>query len=165
VLVRLDLPRTWAFVRALLEDRSAIRCSASSSRSTCARCPQLRGARARAAQDPDRFGELTCQPSAPHDDHFHIRFFCTPEDIAAGCQDATPVYSWRRRALRELDVTPVLYRPTRDRPESPTVSPAQARAQAGRVHARVNVWLARRTAWLEPPETDRFCNYALAFAP
>jgi penicillin-insensitive murein endopeptidase len=160
VLVRLDLVRTWAFVQALLEGPFGAEVQRIFVAEHIRTLLMTHAERARAPRAiRDRFGELTCQPSAPHDDHFHVRFFCTAEDIGAGCQDATPVYGWRRRALRELEVEPVVYRPTRDRPESPTWTPREAQASAGEMHSRVRTWLERRTAWLNAPETDRpFCN-------
>jgi penicillin-insensitive murein DD-endopeptidase len=160
VLVRMDLPRTWAFVRALLEgprkDEVQRIFVAEHLRTLLLQyAERTRAPRAIRA----RFGELTCQPSYPHDDHFHIRFFCTPEDMAAGCEDATPIYAWRRSALRELGLSPVVYRRRPDRPESPTVSHDEARRNAGRMHSRVREWLARREAWMNPPSAGRaFCR-------
>jgi penicillin-insensitive murein endopeptidase len=160
VLVRIDVRRTWRFVHALLEGpfgedvqrifvaehlRALLLDEA-----TRARAPDVVRA---------RFAEITCQPGAPHDDHLHIRFFCSAEDIAQGCEDASPIYAWRRARLRELGVEPLVHRPRPDRPRSPTVSAEQARAAAGPMHARVEEWLARREGWLRPPRTGRpFCR-------
>jgi penicillin-insensitive murein endopeptidase len=29
----------------------------------------------------------------PHDDHLHVRVYCSPEDVARGCRDTGPVWS------------------------------------------------------------------------
>jgi penicillin-insensitive murein endopeptidase len=160
VLVRLDLARTWRFVDALLTGPFADHVQRIFVAEHIRNLLLAHAERTRAPRAVrDRFAEITCQPSAPHDDHFHIRFFCTPEDMAAGCQDSSPIYGWRRRALRELDLEPVVYRPRSGRPRSPTVSASQARERAGRVHPRVQAWLTRREAWVNAPETDRaFCH-------
>ena len=46
-----------------------------------------------------RFAAMSCQPSYPHDDHFHFRFFCAPDDIVEGCRDSAPLYPWHRKRL------------------------------------------------------------------
>ncbi len=40
-----------------------------------------------------RFDE-TVQELASHDDHFHIRIYCSNEDICAGCLDKSIVHEW-----------------------------------------------------------------------
>jgi penicillin-insensitive murein endopeptidase len=32
--------------------------------------------------------------STPHDDHFHLRVACTPEEAAAGCEGGGPYWEW-----------------------------------------------------------------------
>ncbi|MGE0787468.1 MAG: penicillin-insensitive murein endopeptidase [Sandaracinaceae bacterium] len=160
VLVRLDAPRTWRFVRALLEGAhrgDVQRIFVAEHIRTLLLAEAERSRAPRAVRD--RFAEITCQPSYPHDDHLHIRFHCTVEDMAEGCQDSSPVYAWRRAALREAGVRPSVYRPRRDRPSSPTTSAEEARAAAGPMHARVEEWLERRRAWEDPPHPGRpFCR-------
>ena len=160
VLVRIDLPRTWRFIQALLEGPRADEVQrifvAEHLRTLLLRHAE----RARAPRAiRDRFGEVTCQPGYPHDDHLHIRFYCTSEDMAAGCEDSGPTYGWRRLALREAGLRPVINRPRRDRPMAPTVSREQARANAGPMHSRVEEWLERRRAWEDAPHPGRtFCR-------
>ncbi len=160
VLVRMDLPRTWRFIRALLEGPHANHVQRIFVAEHLRTLLVSYAERARAPRAVRvRFGELTCQPGYPHDDHLHIRFYCTPEDMAAGCEDSPPVYAWRRSELRALGLTPVMNHPRADRPDPPRVSAAEARGRAGRVHSRVREWLAKRETWMAAPNTDRaFCN-------
>jgi penicillin-insensitive murein DD-endopeptidase len=158
VHVQLDVARTWAFLEALaLDDEAGLQ------RVFIAehlRTLLLRHAE-RSGGDPHaiaRLGDMTCQPSTPHDDHLHLRFFCSPDDLRAGCEDAGPIYPWRRAALKQQGLKPTLNRPRPDRPRSKTVSPAEARAAAGPLHADVVAWLEKRNAWIKPPRTGRrFC--------
>ncbi len=159
-LVRMDLPRTWRFVQALLEGAHADQVQRIFVAEHLRTLLLTHAERARAPRAiRDRFAELTCQPSYPHDDHFHIRFYCTPEDMAGGCEDSAPTYFWRAQALREHGLSPVINRPRRDRPRAPTTSSAEARQRAGRMHARVEEWLARRETWSAQPHPGRtFCR-------
>jgi hypothetical protein len=112
----------------------------------------------------ERFAALTCQPGTPHDDHMHVRWYCTPEDIARGCYDKPPIYPWHRDALALLGVVPVLEPPgNRARRsaevEERTTSRAEARAKAGPMHKSVRQFLARREAWAKQPHPGReYCK-------
>ena len=53
----------------------------------------------------ERAGDLMCQPGPPHDDHFHVRVFCSREDYGYGCRDAWPLYPWRRTELAASGLT------------------------------------------------------------
>lgn len=33
-------------------------------------------------------------PRSPHDDHFHVRTFCTADDIMVGCEDFGAIHAW-----------------------------------------------------------------------
>jgi penicillin-insensitive murein endopeptidase len=162
VLVRLDARRTWRFMQALLEGPYANevqRIFLAEHLRTLLLQAAVRARAPRAIRD--RFGDLTCQPSAPHDDHMHIRFFCSPEDLGGGCEDVTPVYSWRRAELHALGIDPVLgRRGRRGREPSPHVEfepPPMMRA--GHRHPRVLEWLAKREAWLPMPHPGRpYCR-------
>jgi penicillin-insensitive murein endopeptidase len=158
VRLRLDPRRTWRFIQALLQQREA----------TVQRIfivEHLRSLlleeaqRSRAPLDArQRFEEITCQPSTPHDDHMHVRFFCTAEDIPAGCTDSHPIYPWRRAELAALGVEPVLAtfsRSQRKLARARTTSPAQARRRAGRMHRRVRQFLDKRKSWLKKPSPGR----------
>ncbi len=161
VLVRLDAPRTWRFVQALLEGPGADQVQRIF---VAEHIRTLLVAQAERAHAPtavrERFEQITCQPGYPHDDHLHIRFHCTPEDMAEGCTDAAPVYPWRRAELRALGLRPVLEeRRRRRRRRARRVSPEDARAAAGPMDARVEEWLDRREAWMHPPHPGRpFCR-------
>jgi penicillin-insensitive murein DD-endopeptidase len=112
----------------------------------------------------DRFAEVTCQPSSPHDDHMHVRLFCAPDDIEAGCQDSPPIYPWRVQALGALGIEPVPARPLSSRAERSavaerTTSPEQARKRAGPMHSSVREFLDERRAWLQQPHPGRtYCR-------
>lgn len=160
VLVRLDAPRTFRFVQALLEGPFGDQVQRIFVAEHVRTLLMEHAERARVPRAVlDRFAAITCQPGYPHDDHLHIRFHCTPEDMAAGCEDSPPIYPWRRAELRELGLEPAISRPRRARRSSPRVSAAEARERAGPMHRRVVEWLDRREAWMQPPRTGRpFCR-------
>jgi penicillin-insensitive murein endopeptidase len=154
VEVRIDLPRTWRFVEKLLADPRARvqRIYVAEHLRT------LLLAEARRAGAPPRvlrrFRHVTCQPSYPHDDHFHIRLFCSPQDLQAGCEDRLPLYPWHRRHLAEAGVEPRISR--RPKKRSPKITTAdEAKAAAGAMHERVRAFLARREAWMDKPHPGR----------
>ncbi|MFO0692683.1 MAG: penicillin-insensitive murein endopeptidase [Polyangiales bacterium] len=160
VPVRIDVERSWAYVEALILDPHA-----QLGRIFLVehlRTLLLDHARAHGG-DPHaiaRFEELTCQPSYPHDDHFHFRFFCTPEDVRAGCTDAAPIYPWHAAAMRRAGASPVQARPRPDRPRSAITTEEEARASlpANRDPA-VDAWLARRESWRRQPHPGRrYCR-------
>lgn len=152
VAVRLDVPRTWRLVRALVEDEQAAvqRFFVAEHVRTL-----LLAEGARVGAPPptlERAGDVMCEPrSTPHDDHLHLRLFCSAEDLGRGCVDATPLYPWRRRALAALGVvsrpapTP---RPEADPPHVPP--PADGRVLAMRARR------AQRTA--APRPQRRWCR-------
>ena len=166
VRMKLDVRRTWRFVQAILEDETV-----SVNRIFVAehiRTMLLEEAeRVRApARVKQLFEHTTCQPGAPHDDHLHIRFFCTPEDINAGCQDALPFYWWQRQALREAGVDFVREERNRDhdravrsRVTTRREAEAEARERAP-MHARVRRFLEERETWAgEIPHPGRpYCR-------
>jgi penicillin-insensitive murein endopeptidase len=94
-----DVPRNWALVRALLEDpRIEVQYLFINER--------LRDrllAWAREIEDDvdvvERAEALMHQPgdSMPHDDHLHVRIFCSADDRPFGCQDRGPVRWWKKR--------------------------------------------------------------------
>jgi penicillin-insensitive murein endopeptidase len=156
VPLRIDLPRTWRFVQALIEHEGP------SPLQRIFVVEHLRTLLLEHAQSIDappevveRFAELTCQPSYPHDDHFHLRFFCSAQDIAEGCEDSGPIYPWRRAELRALDARPVRHRPRPDRPMAPTTTHEEAREAAGELHPDVARFLEAREAWSDRPHPGR----------
>ena len=163
VAVRLDVARSWRYVRALLEDPEAEvqRIFVAEHLRTLLLAEANRADAPRAIVE--RFEAVTCQPGYPHDDHLHVRFFCTIDDVRQGCADSGPYYPWRRAALREAELD--FIRPTRPTRaeraarEARTTSEREARAAAPRMHRRVRAWLDLREAWLEPPHPGRtYCR-------
>jgi penicillin-insensitive murein endopeptidase len=162
--LRLDAPRTWRFaaelVRRLGDDLQRIFIVEH------VRAMLLAQA-ARDATEPAivaRFEAVTCQPSTPHDDHMHVRLFCSAEDMGRGCLDKPPTYPFRIDALAELGLTPVLEQVTNrkeraDEVKARTITPEQARKRAGPMHREVRKFLERRKAWLKQPHPGReFCK-------
>jgi penicillin-insensitive murein endopeptidase len=158
--VRLDARRTWRFVQALLEEGGEqvqriflvehVR-SMLLEQAQRVHAPQkLR----------ERFADLTCQPEQPHDDHMHVRLFCTPQDIGQGCWDKPPIYPWHRQALHALGLHAVLEPATgraaqREEPAPRTTSRAQAKKRAGKMHVNVRRFLERRETWAKKPSPGR----------
>lgn len=164
IAVRIDLPRTWSFVAALLADpelhvqRILV---AEHLRNMLLKYARGRGA---ASEIVEIFEAVTCQPKFPHDDHMHIRVFCSPEDRTAGCEDLWPIYPWHVSHLRaagvegEIEAAEV----TRRKKPAAVTSHAKARAKAeksGPLHADVVDFLERRRAWQNPPHPGRpYCK-------
>jgi penicillin-insensitive murein endopeptidase len=148
--------RTWAFVEALLSDPAA-----SVQRMFVARHLRQRllrfGRRHHAAPAVlTRFGQVACQPGYPHDDHFHVRVFCSVDDLRAGCRDSGPMPAWRREELARAGLTPQMAGPERLR--APITTTREARAAAGPLHADVRAWLDGREAWMRPPRGAGVCR-------
>jgi penicillin-insensitive murein endopeptidase len=161
--VQLDAPRTWRFVAELLQ-------AAPDAVQRIFIVEHLRTqllAQADKVKAPkalrERFADITCQPETPHDDHMHVRFFCTPEDLAQGCEDSRPVYPFRVELLRALTLSPVIAaaktRAEQREGSTRTTTVAQARKRAGPMHARVRRFLAEREAWRAQPHPGRlYCR-------
>lgn len=162
VRVKLDTKRTWRYLHALLQHSNGL----------IQRIFIAEHIRSLLLKEAERvnaprkwvvlFEQVTCQPGTPHDDHMHVRFFCTAEDISAGCEDKYPMYFWRRKALREDDVEPVMAKAKprlRKEVKKRTTSPKEARKKAGRMHIRVRQFLDQRESWLPQPHPGRpFCR-------
>jgi penicillin-insensitive murein endopeptidase len=109
---KFDVRRNWALVRALLEDPEIeIQFLFIHSR--------LRHVLLQHAKDRRENGELVERAEAvlkqpgdtlPHDDHLHLRIYCSPNDRALGCRDGGPLRWWRKRYK---------YMPPRPRYDSP----------------------------------------------
>lgn len=87
--VRLDVPRTWTLVRALLED-SAIDVRWLFASRAIAKALLEEAVRTKApARTIARAREVLHQPSdaPPHDDHLHLRIRCTAVETRGGCRD------------------------------------------------------------------------------
>lgn len=166
VPVHIDLERTWDYLAALLSDSHAFIQRifvVEHLQQAIAKHARQRGA------DPQllaRFVEVSCQPrKAPHDDHVHIRFYCSFEDLAAGCLDSPPIDAIHQARLDKAGVkarvagkvagdytkqnprakNKKLARKSRPKPK--ITSAEQARAKAGAMHESVSAFLDARKAW------------------
>ncbi|MEZ4384510.1 MAG: penicillin-insensitive murein endopeptidase [Nannocystaceae bacterium] len=157
--VTIDLPRTWRFVQGLLEFEGA-------AVQRIFLVEHLRGllleeaARQGAPQATiDLFADVTCQPGFPHDDHLHIRFFCSPDDIDAGCADMAPIYPWHLARLKAAGRAPAKAKPRSKGSRPKLTSHKEARAKAGPMHEDVTAFLDRRAAWVKQPHPGRkYCR-------
>jgi penicillin-insensitive murein endopeptidase len=161
---QLDTKRTWHFVAALLEGAG----DAVQRIFLVEHVRSMLLAEAKRVHAPkaiiQRFDDVTCQPEAPHDDHMHVRLYCTPQDIALGCQDSLPTYPWRLQQLQSLGLRPAIASGARSKAEREataerTTTPAEARKKAGPMHAKVVEFLAERQAWIKRPSPGRpYCR-------
>jgi penicillin-insensitive murein endopeptidase len=95
--LRFDAAGTWTIVRALLDAAQG------SVQYLFVAAPLRRKllAHARAAGEPARrlahAEDVLVEPAgAPHDDHLHLRIYCSARDAAGGCIDTGPVHGWAR---------------------------------------------------------------------
>ncbi len=97
-IVLFDDARNWHLVRTLLSDPSiAVQWI------FCSHGIEARLLRHALAVEPDRAllvraAQVLQEPSnaPPHDDHFHVRVFCSREERALGCRDTGPIWPWLR---------------------------------------------------------------------
>ncbi len=94
--LRLDVPRTWEALRTLVASREPAVQYLFIAKPL--RALLLSWAR-RHGEHPEllrRARRLLHQPrdSSVHDDHVHLRAFCAPADLAAGCVDTGPRWPW-----------------------------------------------------------------------
>lgn len=155
--VHFDAPRTWRFVAALLSDTEA----------RVQRIFVVEHLRTRLLEEANKhpedeaarqvFAEITCQPSYPHDDHLHVRWFCSSEDLRLGCQDLPPLYAWRKAEIEQAGVTPVMGQLRKERPRSKIVTHADEDREVAKlvIHPDVRAFLARRKTWREQPHPGR----------
>lgn len=152
--VRFDARRTFRFVRALVEDREMAvqRMFIAEHVRTMLLAEAARVRAPRLAVE--RVGDAACQPGTPHDDHIHLRLFCTAEDMRAGCLDGAPMYPWRRRELAAAGIPEPLMA-VRRRRESPEPTPAAVQAPRPVMHRAVRELLERRRGWSRTPHPGR----------
>lgn len=158
--VRIDLERSWDYLAALLSDGEAFIQRifiVEHLQRALAQHAKKRGA------DPAliaRFVEVSCQPrKAPHDDHIHIRFYCSFEDLAHGCLDSPPIDAIHQKRLKAAKVRPRVasragpaasgYKKQKQRPKAKITTPEQARARAGAMHPSVSAFLDARKVWTQ----------------
>lgn len=156
-----DAARTWGFLRALVEQPHA-----QLQRIFIAEhIRTLLMEHAKKTRTPkwvvERIGHLTCQPGTPHDDHIHLRFFCSIEDLGQGCEDIYPVYPWHRKYLAEHETEPVIAEPVAAPKEGKKPTPRrywQPELPAN-ADARVKKLWAERAEWIVPPHPGRpYCR-------
>lgn len=159
--VHFDAARTWRFVQALLENQE----------SPVQRIFVVEHLRARLLSEAERsgasaeliarFADVTCQPSYPHDDHLHVRWYCSVEDLRAGCEDLPPLYPWHAAELAAAGQKPVMTTKTRSEEPAPVVTQADAARAVAKAspHADVVAFLKRRKAWEKQPHPGRpYCK-------
>lgn len=161
--VAIDVPRTWRFAQELIEV-SGGQLQRMFIVEHVRNMLLAEAARVKAPQEiVQRFADITCQPEYPHDDHVHIRLYCTPEDMALGCRDSLPNYPHRVAELAALGLKPLMAAPPRasDNKASSArkTTPEEAKKKAGPMHALVTKFLKQREAWLKRPSPGRpYCK-------
>ena len=96
---RFDVRRNWALVRALLSDPD-IEVQYMFVHARLRKLLLDQGQREHDDEELlDRAEALLKQPgdALPHDDHLHLRIYCSPSDRALGCKDYGPLRYWRKR--------------------------------------------------------------------
>lgn len=160
VAVHIDVPRTWRFLQAFLsqEELAVGRIFVVEH----IRSMLLHEAKVQKAPKDivQLFSDVTCQPKAPHDDHLHVRVFCTADDIAEGCEDTRPIFPWHKKRLKKADTAPVIaVRSKKKKKKKSTKGIAKARADAGEIHEDVAAFLDRRNDWARKPKVGRtYCR-------
>ena len=96
--VQFDIPRNWALVRALVQAPGPGVLWVFVSRPLEALLTEYAFA---IGEDPElvwHAENVMLQPrnALPHDDHFHLRIGCTPEQAIAGCENNGPNWPWLR---------------------------------------------------------------------
>lgn len=130
-----DDQRNWLVVRSLVENDAARVQRIFVAEVIRARLLEWAAAHGEPAWAIERAGDLMCEPETPHDDHFHIRVYCTAEDYRLGCRDTWPLFPWYRTELAALGLTdPQLRPPLRrgPRPRAPA-SKRPPRPRPGRL--------------------------------
>jgi len=93
--VRFDVSRNWLLVKALLSSRAGVQ-RIYVSRELEALLVDYARAREEAPSLVWHAALVLTQPgdSGPHDDHFHLRVACSPENSVAGCEGGGPAWEW-----------------------------------------------------------------------
>jgi penicillin-insensitive murein endopeptidase len=104
--VRLDVPRQWELIAALLTSphiEVQWLLASSSIEALVIDYALARG------EDPEliwRAQNVMLEPtdSLPHDDHLHLRIACSPEANARGCEGGGPYWNWLSPPLGTADL-------------------------------------------------------------
>lgn len=103
--IRLDVARTWAFVKAMVSSNSPAVQWMFASKGVVT----LLLEHAKAIKEPDwvvdRAQQVLHQPSDsnPHDDHFHIRVHCSETDLMWGCEEYGTPRPWLVRDMAVVE--------------------------------------------------------------
>ncbi|HXX69728.1 MAG TPA: penicillin-insensitive murein endopeptidase [Polyangiaceae bacterium] len=126
--VRLDVPREWLLVKALVEDPEARVQWMFVSDVVQAMLIEWALARGDSAETIRRAQAVMLQPGrgGVHDDHIHVRTACTADEMVGGCQQSVPRRPWLDYELppvgdRNEDLVLALLRPI-DEPSAPAPS-------------------------------------------
>lgn len=121
VPVRLDVKRTWWFVRSLLTDPEVEVQWVFVSRPIRAMLLEHARGRGEPAALVAKAAEALAQPrrALPHDDHLHVRVYCAPDDLYEGCRDAGTHRTWyvarpERVEARVRELAPLLRSASKD---------------------------------------------------
>jgi penicillin-insensitive murein endopeptidase len=103
--VRLDVPREWLLVRALVQDPEARVQWIFVSDVVQAMLVEWALARGDSTEAIRRAQAVMLQPShgGVHDDHIHVRTACSPDEMVAGCRSSGPRRTWLSYDLPPLD--------------------------------------------------------------
>ncbi len=103
-------------------------------------------ARGASAESRERLAVSVLQPrgAAPHDDHVHIRLFCTAEDICGGCQDAGATHPWGIDAVAKRSACAARFARIARRDKE---AGERAAADFSQPHAGWTAWAAWHTRW------------------
>jgi penicillin-insensitive murein endopeptidase len=103
--LRLDIERQWLLAKALLEDPDARIQWIFVSDVVQARLLEWGLARGDSVETLRRAREVMAQPNpgGVHDDHFHVRTTCSPDEAASGCQATGPRRAWLTYDAQPLD--------------------------------------------------------------
>lgn len=151
----LDVPRTYAFLEALVRDKRAHLQRIFVVEHVRSLLLQYAEQARRPKKARTLIGHLTCQPFTPHDDHIHLRFFCTPQDTALGCTEMQPIYPWQKDYLAQQEVSPVLSIPKRYTDKTRVKKTYQMPPLPTDADKRVHEFWERRAAWVQKPRAGR----------
>jgi penicillin-insensitive murein endopeptidase len=94
--LRFDVERTWLLVKTLVEDPDARVQWIFANKNVEAMLVAWARARGDSPTTIVRAMDVMLEPhpGGPHDDHVHVRTWCAPDEVAAGCQQTGPHRPW-----------------------------------------------------------------------
>jgi penicillin-insensitive murein endopeptidase len=99
---RFDTARNWQLVEALLTDPESACSGSSSPRASRTACSSTRPASSKPAWLHRVRRTVMYNPAdaPPHDDHFHVRIYCSRADRFHGCVDRGPVWQHEKKRYK-----------------------------------------------------------------